>query len=201
MKRAASMLVAALAVSVPSLVAQSSRNATTATVTSPTIEQLLTPGYPSELVSARKADRIAWIAYERGQRNVYAAAAPGFAPVRLTRFLDDNGVDISDLDISDDGTVVTFVRGTVPNREGWVANQPAIRKARIARSGPRDRLTRATHGRAPPDRRASGLRGQHSPALAASVGGVALPGAAGRGRAAAGRGRAAARRSHPYMSW
>jgi dipeptidyl aminopeptidase/acylaminoacyl peptidase len=88
----------------------------------PTIEQFLAPAYPFELVSAKHRDRIAWLAYERGQRNVYTAAAPGFHPARLTRFLDDDGVDISGLSISDDGTIVTFVRGTVPNREGWVAN-------------------------------------------------------------------------------
>ena len=110
-----------VALSVPPLAAQSPR-ATAGASASPTIEQFLTPGYPSELVSAKRADRIAWIAYERGQRNVYSAVAPGFQPVRLTRFLDDNGVELTDLDISDDGSVVTFVRGTAPNREGWVAN-------------------------------------------------------------------------------
>ncbi|RPJ74653.1 MAG: hypothetical protein EHM24_05690, partial [Acidobacteria bacterium] len=42
----------------------------------PTIEQYLRPGVPYELVAAKKADRIAWIAYEAGARNVYTAAAP-----------------------------------------------------------------------------------------------------------------------------
>jgi Tol biopolymer transport system component/acetyl esterase/lipase len=88
----------------------------------PTIEQFLSPAYPQDLVSAKKADRIAWWSYERGQRNVYTAAAPDFRPVRLTQFLDDNGVEISDVGISDDGAVVTFVRGVAPNRAGWVAN-------------------------------------------------------------------------------
>ena len=88
----------------------------------PTIEQFLSPAYPQDLVSAKKADRVAWWAYERGRRNVYSAAAPDFRPVRLTGFEEDNGVDISDLRISDDGMVVTFVRGTEPNRDGWVAN-------------------------------------------------------------------------------
>jgi dipeptidyl-peptidase-4 len=88
----------------------------------PTIEQFLSPAYLQELVSAKKADRIAWWAYERGMRNVYTAAAPDFRPVKLTNFSADNGVDISDVEISDDGSVVTFVRGTQPNREGWIAN-------------------------------------------------------------------------------
>jgi dipeptidyl aminopeptidase/acylaminoacyl peptidase len=74
------------------------------------------------LVSAKKADRIAWIAYERGQRNVYTAAAPDFKPVRLTSFLEDDGNDLTNLSIADDGAVVVFVRGHTPNSNGWIAN-------------------------------------------------------------------------------
>ena len=88
----------------------------------PTIEQYLKPGYPQELVSARKADRIAWESYEAGRRNIYEASAPDFKPRRLTSFLDDDGIDLTDVRISDDGNVVAFVRGTPPNRSGWVAN-------------------------------------------------------------------------------
>ncbi|HEX4682590.1 MAG TPA: hypothetical protein VH277_07785, partial [Gemmatimonadaceae bacterium] len=88
----------------------------------PTIEQFLSPGYPSELVSAKKADRIAWLAYDRGRRNVYFAAAPEFKPIRLTSFMDDDGVILSELEMSDDGSIITFVRGSEPNRSGWIAN-------------------------------------------------------------------------------
>src|SRR5437764_10967424 len=91
----------------------------------PTIEQFLAPGTPIEIASARKADRIAWTAYERGLRNVYTAAAPTFAPVKLTNVTKDDGIELSDISISDDGGVVVFVRGTQPNREGWVANPTA----------------------------------------------------------------------------
>ena len=90
--------------------------------TKPTYEQFLSVAYPSELVSAKKADRVAWIAYDRGMRNIYAAAAPEFKPVRLTKFLEDDGVILSELEISDDGSIVTFVRGSEPNRQGWLAN-------------------------------------------------------------------------------
>ncbi len=87
-----------------------------------TVADYLSPAYPHTLVSARKAERIAWIAYDEGKRNVYTAAAPDFRPVRVTAFLKDDGVDLSSLRISDDGSVVVFVRGHAPNREGWVAN-------------------------------------------------------------------------------
>jgi hypothetical protein len=91
----------------------------------PTIDQFLAPGTPIEIASAKKVDRIAWTAYEHGLRHVYTAAAPGFAPVRLTSLAKDDGVELSDIQISDDGGVVVFVRGTQPNREGWVANPTA----------------------------------------------------------------------------
>jgi hypothetical protein len=88
----------------------------------PTIEQFLSPASPLEITSARKADRVAWATYERGMRNVYTAAAPDFKPVRVTRFLADDGTDLSSVVLSDDGSTVVFVRGSAPNREGWVAN-------------------------------------------------------------------------------
>jgi dipeptidyl aminopeptidase/acylaminoacyl peptidase len=82
----------------------------------------MSPASPLDLVAAKKSDRLAWMAYERGMRNVYTAGAPDFRPVRLTRFLEDNGVDITDVTISNDGAVVVFVRGSAPNRDDWVAN-------------------------------------------------------------------------------
>ncbi|HXI29106.1 MAG TPA: prolyl oligopeptidase family serine peptidase [Vicinamibacterales bacterium] len=110
------------AVGVAALMPSSMPQAATAP---PTIENFLAPGTPIEIVSAKKADRIAWTAYEHGLRNVYTAAAPAFTPVKLTNVTRDDGVELSDISISDDGSVVVFVRGTQPNREGWVANPTA----------------------------------------------------------------------------
>jgi dipeptidyl aminopeptidase/acylaminoacyl peptidase len=82
----------------------------------------LSPAYPFGLVSAHSAERLAWISYDQGRRNVYTAAAPGWQPVRLTAFLEDDGVDLTGVSISDDGSTVIFVRGHAANRQGWVAN-------------------------------------------------------------------------------
>ena len=109
---AAAALAVALVLSAPRVGAQKP----------PTPADFLSPGYPFDLVSAKKTDRIAWLAYEEGKRNVYTAVSPGFVPARLTSFLDDDGTEISDLALSDDGALAVFVRGTAPNREGWVAN-------------------------------------------------------------------------------
>ena len=88
----------------------------------PTIGQFLGAASPIELVSARRADRIAWVAYDQGKRNVYSASAPAFAPVRLTAYLKDDGVELTGLRISDDGSTVVFIRGSAANRDGWNAN-------------------------------------------------------------------------------
>jgi dipeptidyl aminopeptidase/acylaminoacyl peptidase len=87
-----------------------------------TIEDILSPPFPVEMVSARNTDRIAWIAFERGMRNVFTAATPDFRPVQLTFWTEDRGRDLTDIRISDDGETLVFVRGHFPNREGWVAN-------------------------------------------------------------------------------
>ena len=87
-----------------------------------TIEQILNPGFPSELIAAKKADRIAWIGNERGMRNVYTASLPDFKAVRLTENTKDDGIDLSGIQISDDGSTILFVRGHTANREGWIAN-------------------------------------------------------------------------------
>lgn len=88
----------------------------------PTIQQFLKPGFPYELVSAAKSDRIAWLSYEAGQRNVFTAAAPDFRVTRVTSFTKDDGIDLTGLEISDDGRTFVFVRGTAPNGVGWSAN-------------------------------------------------------------------------------
>jgi dipeptidyl-peptidase 4 len=87
-----------------------------------TIDQFLSPASPLEVSAAKKADRIAWVSYERGMRNVYVASGPDFKPVRITKFMDDDGVDVSSVRLSDDGTMAVFVRGSGPNRQGWVAD-------------------------------------------------------------------------------
>ncbi len=88
----------------------------------PTVEQFMGASSPLQITSARKADRVAWMSYERGMRNVYTAAAPDFKAVRLTPFLQDDGIDLTNVEISDDGRMIVFVRGSAPNRNGWIAN-------------------------------------------------------------------------------
>jgi dipeptidyl-peptidase 4 len=91
----------------------------------PSYQQFLSPASPQELVAAKKVDRIAWVDYAEGKRNAYTAVAPLFAPVRLTNFTKDDGIMMSEVKISDNGSTVIFLRGEGPNREGWSPNPSA----------------------------------------------------------------------------
>ncbi len=83
-----------------------------------TLEQIFSAPYPDHLVSARDADRIAWTQYDEGPRNVWTAVPPDYRPEQLTRFTGDDGWEMPEIRISDDGSVVVFVRGGYANREG-----------------------------------------------------------------------------------
>ncbi len=91
----------------------------------PSYQQFLSPASPQEVVAAKKVDRLAWVDYAEGKRNAYTAAAPLFVPVRLTNFTKDDGIMMSEVQISDDGSTVVFLRGEAPNREGWSPNPSA----------------------------------------------------------------------------
>jgi len=99
-----------------------------------TLEQVLSSPYPWSLVSAKKADRIAWVFNSKGARNIWTAAAPDFKPVNLTGFTRDEVFEIPDVSITNDGEVIVFVKGGRPNSEGWVTNSdsdPAAREQAV----------------------------------------------------------------------
>src|SRR5215472_12123710 len=102
-----------------------SRPLVSAPATVPAYQQFLSPASPQEVVAAHTVDRIAWVDYAEGKRNAYTAVAPLFTPVRLTNFMKDDGIMMSGVKISDDGSTVIFLRGGTPNRDGWFANPSA----------------------------------------------------------------------------
>ena len=91
----------------------------------PLYQRFLSPASPQELVAAKKADKIAWVDYAEGKRNAYVAAGPLFVPVKLSNFTKDDGIMMSEVKISDDGSTVIFLRGESLNREGWAPNPSA----------------------------------------------------------------------------
>jgi dipeptidyl aminopeptidase/acylaminoacyl peptidase len=129
------------------------------TAATPAYQQFMSPASPQELVAARKVDRIAWVDYAEGKRNAFTAVAPLFAPVRLTSFTKDDGIMMSAVKISDDGSTVIFLRGEAPNRDGWSPNpsadpngpEHAIWAVRTTGGAPAWRVVDATNPELAPD--------------------------------------------------
>jgi dipeptidyl aminopeptidase/acylaminoacyl peptidase len=115
---AAARLVVAVCLALGSGAALTARQAVT-------LESLLAPPFPSEIAAAPTGGRVAWIENAKGSRNVWAAAAPDFAPRQVTSYSGDDGQDITTLAWSTDGRVVLYVRGGGANRQGEIPN-PAL---------------------------------------------------------------------------
>jgi dipeptidyl aminopeptidase/acylaminoacyl peptidase len=76
-----------------------------------TLEQVRSYAFPASLVASEKGARVAWTIDDHGRRNVWAAAGPKFQARQLTKYADDDGQEITSLQISPDGEWVVYVRG------------------------------------------------------------------------------------------
>ncbi|HZS54969.1 MAG TPA: prolyl oligopeptidase family serine peptidase [Bryobacteraceae bacterium] len=76
-----------------------------------TIDQVMSAPFASTPVAAPTGTRVAWLLNERGQRNIWVAAAPDWKGHKITTFNQDDGQDIADLAWAPDGTYLLFARG------------------------------------------------------------------------------------------
>src|SRR5205807_9624972 len=56
-----------------------------------TLEQVMSSPFPSNLVAASHAPRIAWVFDAKGARNVWIADGPNFAARQVTHYQGDDG--------------------------------------------------------------------------------------------------------------
>src|SRR5438094_2511664 len=87
-----------------------------------TLQQVLSSPFPSQLVAASHAARIAWVFDSKGARNVWVAEGPNFAGRQLTHYTEDDGQPIASLRLTPDGRTVLYARGTETNEHGRVAD-------------------------------------------------------------------------------
>jgi dipeptidyl aminopeptidase/acylaminoacyl peptidase len=77
-----------------------------------TINDLLQPAFPSELLAAPAGRAVAWVFDAKGVRNVWVADSRGAAPAHpVTSFSGDDGFNIGDLGWSPDMKWLAFTRG------------------------------------------------------------------------------------------
>src|SRR5689334_6249489 len=77
---------------------------------------------PETLAAATTANRVAWTLNEEGKRNIWVAEGPAFTSRRLTSYLQDDGQPLSDLNFSEDGNAIVYVRGEGKNASGQFPN-------------------------------------------------------------------------------
>jgi dipeptidyl aminopeptidase/acylaminoacyl peptidase len=87
-----------------------------------TLEQVLSSPFPSNLVAAQHAGRIAWVFDAKGARNIWVADAPNFEARQVTRYSADDGMPIAAPALSPDGRTIVYARGSEVNRAGEVAD-------------------------------------------------------------------------------
>ncbi len=75
------------------------------------LAQVLSYPQPMGMTSAHDGRSIAYVLDERGVRSLWFASAPDFAPRKLWDSGTDDGQELTNLNISDDGKYVVYVRG------------------------------------------------------------------------------------------
>jgi dipeptidyl aminopeptidase/acylaminoacyl peptidase len=91
-----------------------------------TIEQVLSAPFPSQLVAAKKAPRVAWVSDSKGERNVWVADAPEFVPRQVTHYKGDDGQQIASVRLTPDGKTNVYARGSETNKQGTSANPQSL---------------------------------------------------------------------------
>ena len=116
MHRHRTAAIAAIIVLVlPAFVAVAPRGSTAAAAGEPfSLEQVMSSPFPSELVAAPAAGRVAWVQNARGVRNIWIAEpnpTGGFTAHQATTYKEDDGVEIGELRWSPDAQWLVITRG------------------------------------------------------------------------------------------
>src|SRR6202051_2161644 len=99
------------------------------------LEQVLSSPFPTNLVRAENAGRIAWIFSTRGERNVWVANAPNFEARQVTHYAGDDGMPIAALKLTPDGRTVVYARGSEANGAGEIADPTSNVEKRLQQVG------------------------------------------------------------------
>ncbi|MFQ5630534.1 MAG: DPP IV N-terminal domain-containing protein [bacterium] len=87
-----------------------------------TIEQVLSAPFPSNLVAAPGAAKVAWVQNAGGVRNIWLAEGPDYKGRQLTSYAEDDGQELGGLQFTPDNQNIIYVRGGGGNRQGEIPN-------------------------------------------------------------------------------
>jgi dipeptidyl aminopeptidase/acylaminoacyl peptidase len=87
-----------------------------------TLEQVMSSPFPTNLVAADRAPRIAWIFSTKGAHNVWVANAPNFDAHQVTHYVGDDGEPLAALKLTPDGKTAVYARGSESNSSGETAD-------------------------------------------------------------------------------
>ncbi|MFI5280098.1 MAG: S9 family peptidase [Gemmatimonadales bacterium] len=76
-----------------------------------TLQAVMSAPFATELVAAPNGRAVAWLGDEEGKRNVWVAEAPAWRARRLTRYLEDDGQELTGLVWTADSRAVCYSRG------------------------------------------------------------------------------------------
>ena len=95
-----------------------------------TLEQVLSSPFPTGLVAADHANRIAWIFNAKGVRNVWVADGPDYVRTarQISRYTADDGQPIASLRLTPDGKTAVYAVGSELNGEQESANPESVTK-------------------------------------------------------------------------
>jgi len=92
----------------------------------PTLKEILDAPFASDIIATKDGKTIAWVDNTAGERNIFIASGENFSSVsQLTKYVGDEGIALSNLAFTPDGSSLIFVRGNTKNRQGESAN-PAL---------------------------------------------------------------------------
>jgi len=75
------------------------------------LDRILSYPFPSSLAASGTGSRIAWVFNQEGRRNIWTADAPDYTAVRLTHYDADDGMELTSLAVSSDGSTIVYARG------------------------------------------------------------------------------------------
>jgi len=84
----------------------------------PSLEQIFSASFPSDLVAAPSGGKVAWVLDVRGARNLWVAEPPEYKGRQLTHYDKDDGQALGGLAWTPDAKTIFYVRGSGPNRQG-----------------------------------------------------------------------------------